>query len=71
MCSRFCCSTPCCSAVAAERRRLLHGARSTACLLQARRAAIDRDLLSAVLRSAANPSHAGVLLLIDRTDRRD
>jgi len=53
--------------VAAERRRLLHGVCRTARLLQARRSAIDRYLLSAG-RSASNPPHAAAA--VDRRGRR-
>ena len=58
-CVVACCyaADPCCGAVAAERWRLL----------QARRAAIDRHLLSA-RRSAANPPQAAAAT--DRWDRQ-
>ena len=44
----------CCGTVAAERRRLLYGARSAA-------AAVDRYFLPAV-RSAENPPHAAAIV---------
>jgi len=54
-------------AFAAERRRLLHGARSTAHLLQARGSASDRYLHLSAGRSAANRPHTAALF--DRWDR--